>query len=108
MRFSGELDWIYTRVLEKSKSSPVESPWGFDMTSLNAMKFRDFVEFDLMHESVEGYFFDFHVDTKPNDGTHTHTHTHAFARSVLLFFSHLIHTVIVFFIYLCLFVYVSN
>ena len=75
MRFSGELDWIYTRVLEKSKSSPVESPWGFDMTSLNAMKFRDFVEFDLMHEFVEGYFFDFHVDTKPNDGTHPHPHT---------------------------------
>ena len=53
MRFSGELDWIYTRVLEKAKKSPVESPWGFDIKSLNAMKFRDHVEFDLMHEFVK-------------------------------------------------------
>ena len=53
MRFSGELDWIYTRVLEKAKRSPVESPWGFDVKALNAMKFRDHVEFDLMHEFVQ-------------------------------------------------------
>ena len=59
------------------------------------MTFRDHVEFDLMHEFgevslsraralspspvfpnnalsppwLQGYFFDFHVDTKPNDGT---------------------------------------
>jgi len=36
---------------------------------ISAMQFRDHVEFDLMHEFTEGYFFDFHVDTKPNDGT---------------------------------------
>lgn len=53
MRFSGELDWIYTRVLEKAKTSPVESPWGFDVKALGAMKFRDHVEFDLMHEFVQ-------------------------------------------------------
>ena len=53
MRFSGELDWIYTRVLEKAKKSPAESPWGFDVNSLNAMQFRDHVEFDLMHEFVQ-------------------------------------------------------
>ena len=69
MRFSGELDWIYTRVLEKARKAPVRSPWGFDVDALNAMKFRDHVEFDLLHEFVDGYFFDFHVDTKPNDGT---------------------------------------
>jgi hypothetical protein len=34
MRFSGELDWIYTRVLEKAKKSPVKSPWGFDLDVL--------------------------------------------------------------------------
>ena len=34
MRFSGELDWIYDRVLEKAKNSPFTSPWGFDIKPL--------------------------------------------------------------------------
>ena len=34
MRFSGELDWIYTRVLETAQHSPLPSPWGFDLSLL--------------------------------------------------------------------------
>ena len=57
MQRAGQLDWIYERII--------------DCAGLNtsALAFRSTVEFSLMHEFTAGGFFDWHVDTKPGDGT---------------------------------------
>ncbi|KAJ1479222.1 hypothetical protein T484DRAFT_1815097, partial [Baffinella frigidus] len=46
-----------------------DAPWGFDIDLLAPQTFRSHVEFDLLHEFQKGYFFDFHIDAKPNDNT---------------------------------------
>mmetsp|Transcript_16600 Transcript_16600/g.55348 ORF Transcript_16600/g.55348 Transcript_16600/m.55348 type:complete len:367 (-) Transcript_16600:33-1133(-) len=64
-----KLDWIYERVINASKTSKLMLPWGFNVTETTSEQFRNHVEFNLLHEFKAGYFFDFHIDTKPNDGT---------------------------------------
>lgn len=69
VRASGEFDWIYERVLERAREVAGDAPWGFDIDLLAPQTFRSHVEFDLLHEFQKGYFFDFHIDAKPNDNT---------------------------------------
>lgn len=71
--------------LQASKTSKLMLPWGFNVTETTSEQFRNHVhqpeilpvvrvdsdlqvEFNLLHEFKAGYFFDFHIDTKPNDG----------------------------------------
>lgn len=69
---SGRYDWIYQRLL--TLLNPVASRrdlWGFDLALLasSPSAFAKHVDFVLVHEFKSGDFFDWHVDTKPGDGT---------------------------------------
>ncbi|KAJ1455916.1 hypothetical protein M885DRAFT_518793 [Pelagophyceae sp. CCMP2097] len=65
----GEFDWILRRVLEHLP--PSNAFWGFSKTFADAdvKTFEQHVDFALMHEFGAGRFFDWHVDTKPDDET---------------------------------------
>lgn len=71
----GAYDWIYDRILRfaRVEAGGAAVEWGFDLArdvrTPNDLASKGLVDFVLMHEFHAGDFFDWHVDTKPNDGT---------------------------------------
>lgn len=78
-RASDKYDWIFDRIVkclaevsdEDQNGNVLDARlWGFDPKTLrSASDFAAVVDFVLLHEFNDGDFFDWHVDTKPNDGT---------------------------------------
>ncbi|KAG8468754.1 hypothetical protein KFE25_013837 [Diacronema lutheri] len=69
---SGEYDWIFARLLALLPEPQRRELWGFELGTPGARLVRAFaerVDFVLLHEFGPGDFFDWHVDTKPNDRT---------------------------------------
>lgn len=54
---------------EEGEPSPVQ--WGFNVKESTLQTFSKNIEFVLLHEfqGDKGDFFDWHIDTKPGDGT---------------------------------------
>eukprot|EP00316_Scyphosphaera_apsteinii_P001246 CAMPEP_0119306848 /NCGR_PEP_ID=MMETSP1333-20130426/7509_1 /TAXON_ID=418940 /ORGANISM="Scyphosphaera apsteinii, Strain RCC1455" /LENGTH=308 /DNA_ID=CAMNT_0007310267 /DNA_START=235 /DNA_END=1161 /DNA_ORIENTATION=+ len=79
LKESGAFDWIYSRVLAQMgdladqllpmKHFPSRTD-GLPLETDGQIEwFRKIVDFNLLHEFTTGRHFDWHVDTKPNDGS---------------------------------------
>ena len=61
---SGKLDWVNERIIA---CAGLRDSAG--LASLSTLSFRSKVDFSLIHEFNKGGYFDWHVDTRPGDGS---------------------------------------